>query len=342
MFDTDSLLRWWHEAGIRFVWPELLWLLGLIILGIVLYQVARRGRSSQVSGILSASIIIVGLTALIMAIARPQVTLSLPTRADRLMVVLDISGSMRADDAEPSRFDVAKATIAQLLDQQPANLQLGLVTTAASATLIQAPTTDRNALRDALNNASLQTGSALGSGLLIGLAELLPGADIDVQALMNASLQDEQGTATANWQLAPEKIVPPGSNRSTAMVLISDGESNMGPKAMAMAELAAKLGVRVHTIGVGTARGAVVKAEGISQRVRLDSALLADISGLTIGNSYQATQEQDWLAIYEAIDASIQFDRRQPMEVSAIFMGVGLLLILFGMGTRLVRQGRIL
>jgi len=109
-----------------------------------------------------------------------------------------------------------------------------------------------------------------------------------------------------------------------------------------MAEIAADLGVRVHTIGVGTTRGAVVKAEGISQRVRLDAALLSDISKLTIGSFYQGVNPQDWQAIYEAIDASIQFNKRQPMEVSAVAMGVGLLLLLLGMSMRLFRQGRIL
>lgn len=342
MFDLTGLLRWWQEAGVGFVWPDLLWLLILVPLGILLYRTARWSRSTSVADILSATLIITGLLALLMAIARPEVTLSLPTRAERLMVVLDISGSMRADDVKPSRFELAKSTIRQLLEQQPESLNIGLVTTAATATLIQAPTKDRDALSQALNDASLQTGSALGSGILIGLAELLPNAEIDVQSILNDSLRGEQGAASDEWQLAPEKVMTPGSNRSVAMVLISDGESNMGPQAIAMAELAAQLGIRVHTIGIGTTRGAVVRAEGISQRVRLDDALLTDVSGLTIGQFYEADNDQDWLAIYEAIDASIQFDRRQPMEASAIFLGAGLLFILLGMGARLVRHGRLL
>ena len=342
MLETTALSRWWQEAGIQFVWPSLLWLLGLVVLGLVIYRVARRAQRPSTFGLLTGSLIVVGLVALITAIARPQVSLSLPERADRLMVVLDISGSMRADDTDPSRIDAAKAHILQLLEQQPASLQVGLVTTAATATLIQAPTKDRDALREALKNTSLQTGSALGSGLLVGLAELLPDAGIDVQSLLNASLESQNQGADKAWQPDAKQVVPPGSSRSVAMVLISDGESNLGPKAMAMAEIAADLGVRVHTIGVGTTRGAVVKAEGISQHVRLDAALLSDISQLTIGSFYQGVNPQDWQAIYEAIDASIQFNKRQPMEVSAVAMGVGLLLLLLGMSMRLFRQGRIL
>jgi len=341
MHEMTALARWWQEAGIQFIWPSLLWLLGLVILSLVVYRIARRRQPASFFGFVTGSLMVVGLAALLMAIARPQISLSLPERADRLMVVLDISGSMRADDTEPSRIDAAKSHVLQLLNEQPESLQVGLVTTAATATLIQAPTNDRDALREALKNTSLQTGSALGSGLLVGLSELLPDAGIDVQGLLNASLETQNDEAEPAWQPDTEQVVPPGSNRSVAMVLISDGESNLGPNAMAMAEIAADLGVRVHTIGVGTSRGAVVKAEGISQRVRLDAALLGDISALTIGSFYQGVDPQDWQSIYEAIDASIQFNKQQPMEFSAVFLGVGLLLILLGMGARLFRQGRI-
>jgi len=344
MFDFWRAQPWWQEGGLVFIWPVLLWLLLLIPVGVLFYLSARRRTAFEPWGFISGALILIGLTALIVAIARPQVQVSSPSRADRLMIVLDISGSMRADDVDPSRLDAAKTTINALLDQQPPNLRVGLVTMAATATLIQAPTTERATLKEALDSISLQTGSALGSGLLIGLSELLPAAGIDVQQIMNASLNREGGSSapTPSWQPDPEKTVPPGSNRSVAMVLISDGESNMGPSAIAMAELAAKFGVRIHTLGIGTEKGAVVKAEGISQRVRLDSALLADIAQVTIGQSYQGATTQDLQAIYNAIDASIQFDRRQPLEVTALLMALGLVLILIGMITRLVRQGRIL
>jgi Ca-activated chloride channel homolog len=342
MFEFWRAQQWWHNDGLQFIWPVLLWLLLIIPVGMALYLSVRRRTAFEPWGFVSGALVLVGLTALIAAIARPEVQVSTPARADRLMIVLDISGSMRADDVDPSRFDAAKSTINALLDEQPPNLRVGLVTTAATATLIEAPTTDRAALKEALDSISLQTGSALGSGLLIGLSELLPAAGIDVQQIMNASLNRDDNSSNTRWQPDPEKTVPAGSNRGVAMVLISDGESNMGPDAIAMAELASQFGVRVHTVGIGTEQGAVVRAEGISQRVRLDSALLAEISQVTIGQSYRGATAKDWQAIYRAIDASIQFDRRQPLEISAPLMGAGLLLVLLGMITRLIRQGRIL
>jgi len=342
MFDSWRVPSWWQEAGLVFIWPIFLWLLILIPMGMVAYRLLRKRRAFEFWGFSSGILVLVGLVLLISAIARPQIQISAPSRADRLMIVLDISGSMRADDVAPSRFDAAKITINELLDQQPQNLRVGLVTTAATATLVQTPTTDREALKAAIDGISLQTGSALGSGLLIGLSELLPSAGIDVQQIMNASINRNDTTGSPEWQPDPEKTVLPGSNRSVAMVLISDGESNVGPKATAMAELAAQFGVRIHTVGIGTNQGAVVKAEGISQRVRLDESLLTEIAQTTIGQSHLGATADDWRAIYEAIDASIQFDNRQPVEVSAPLMGIGLLLVLIGMVIRLFVQGRIL
>jgi Ca-activated chloride channel family protein len=333
---------WFQSENIFFIWPNLLWLLLIVPAGLIFYHFQRRHQSFDKWNVASGALVIIGFSALLIAIARPQVQVSLPARADRLMIVLDISGSMRADDAKPSRINAAKAIISKLLDNQPPGLQVGLVTTAATASLVQPLTTNRNALREALDSTSLQTGSALGSGLLIGLSELLPAAGIDAQTIMNESTLRSGSQPAKPWQPDPEKIMPPGSNRSVALVLISDGESNMGPDALMMAELASQFGVRVHTIGLGTEQGAVVKAEGISQRVRLQPALLSEISATTIGHFYQGTSEQDWQNIYQSIDTRIQFDRRQPIEFSALFLGGGMLLILIGMAIRLARQGRIL
>lgn len=328
--------------GLEFVWPSLLWLLWIVPLAIVTYQFARRGEKSSLTSVVAGGMVVIGLAVLLMAVARPKLQINLPSRADQVMVVLDISGSMSADDVKPSRLDAAKRTIKDIIANQPASTRVGLVTAAATATLIQPPTTQRDALDDALNTVTIQTGSALGSGLLIGLSELLPSAGIDVQSLINESMQRGQPGSTQSWRPDPNVVRPPGSNRSVAMVLISDGESNMGPNVMQMAEIAAELGVRIYTIGIGTSQGAVVKAEGVSQRVRLESGVLADIATATLGTYYEGASTGDLQQIFQAIEASITFDRRQPLEVSALAMLVGLLLLLIGMGTKLARQGRIL
>jgi Ca-activated chloride channel homolog len=124
MFDAWRAPLWWQEAGLVFIWPILLWLLLIVPMGWVAYRLMRPRRTFEFWGFSSGLLVLVGLVLLISAIARPQMQVSTPSRADRLMVVLDISGSMRADDVTPSRFDAAKITINELLDQQPANLRV--------------------------------------------------------------------------------------------------------------------------------------------------------------------------------------------------------------------------
>ena len=333
------MLDW---SDINFIWPKLLWLLLFLPISVLIYQRVRWRAKTTVGSLVAGALVTIGLFALLTAIARPRLELSLPMRVDRLMIVMDISGSMRADDVKPSRFDAAKNSVVEMIDQQPSALRVGLVTVAATATLVQAPTTDREALFTTLNTISLQTGSALGSGILIGLAELLPSAGIDVQAIINASLTTEGQARGPAWKPNPVLTRPPGSNQTVAMLLLSDGESNMGPNVLQMADLAAQFGVRIYTVGVGTRQGAVVRAEGIAQRVRLDNALLAQIAQTTVGTYYEGASRDELKAIYDAIQASVQFERKQSLEVSAPLVLIGLLLVLIGMGMSFARQSRIL
>lgn len=333
------MLDW---PDVSFMWPQLLWLLALVPVSVLVYLWARRHSPSSVASVCLGLAVSAGLVALLAATARPQVQISLPTRVDKLMVVLDISGSMRADDVKPTRFDAARQTVLALIEQQPAALRVGLVTAAATATMVQAPTTDRDALKDTLNGVSLQTGSALGSGLLIALTELIPGAGIDAQAIINASLSGQVRPSGPIFKPAPAFRQAPGSNKTMAILLLSDGESNMGPDLRQMAELAAEFGVRVYTIGIGTRQGAVVKAEGISQRVRMDPTMLADVAQTTLGTFYEGASRDELKSIYGAIQASVQFERKQTLEVTALLTAAGLLLVLLGMGVTLAWRGRVI
>lgn len=338
-------MRDWFDGlpfGLRFVWPELLWLLMIVPISILIYQWARRHERSSIRSVIAGLLVCLGLISVVLAIARPKMQVTLPMPAEQLMVVLDISGSMGADDVKPTRFEVAKQTLQRLIENQPKDMRVGIVTAAATATLIQPPTSDREVLIRALETVTVQSGSALGSGVLIGLAELIPSAGIDVQALLNDSIGAQDPGAIPSWRPDPNVVRTPGSNRSVAMVLISDGDANMGPNLLEMAELAAQLGVRIYTIGIGTTQGAVVSAEGISQRVRLDEAALSEVAAITIGTYYAGATSNDIERIFAAVQKSISFEQRQTVEISAVLLLIGLLLMLSGMGLTFLRLGRIL
>ena len=151
--------------------------------GVPLFAIYYSYRTKTIPPLL----LCLGLVLLCAALARPQTVLMTPLREATVMLVLDTSGSMRAKDLKPSRIEAAQQVAQQFIQEKPSRLRVGLVTAAGTAALAQAPTEERDALLKALNYLPLQYCSALGTGLLVSLEALLPGADIDAQKIINES-----------------------------------------------------------------------------------------------------------------------------------------------------------
>ena len=293
-----------------------------------------------------AMMFLLGLTCLIVSLARPRAVLMLPTRVDSVMLAVDTSASMGANDIAPSRIEAAQTAIAQFIVAQPTQVKIGVVTIASTAALAQTPTTDKDRLKSVFADLPLQSGSALGSGLLIALTELIPGTGIDVQKILTDADRPSPPTDTGtplDMTRRPNAAarVAPGSNKSSAIVLLSDGQSNFGPDPIKMAQLAADFGVRIHTIGVGTPNGAILRAQGVSMRVKLDESTLKKISEITLGNYYQASSDIDLKKIYQTLSSTVRTQKHQSTEVTALFIGIGLVLILCAALGSLYRGGRI-
>jgi Ca-activated chloride channel family protein len=294
-----------------------------------------------------AVIFLLGLISLMISFARPRAVLMLPTRMDSVMLAIDTSGSMGAQDIAPSRIEATQAAITQFIAAQPPQVKIGIVTIASTAALSHPPTADRDSLRNIIERLPLQTGSALGSGILIALTELLPGTGIDVQKILTDADRPSPPTDTGrplDMTRRPNAAarVAPGSNKSFAIVLLSDGQSNIGPDPVKMAQLAADFGVRIHTVGVGTPEGTVLKAQGVSMRVKLDESTLKKISEITLGDYYRASSAIDLKKIYQTLAPSIRIQKHQATEVTAFFIGLGLLLILGAVLGSLYRTGRVI
>ena len=347
--------------SISFVWPRLLWLLLAVPLLAATYAGWRWYRRRHVPPVwpgaqeaearigrwrrhVPALCLLLGLALLLLAVARPRAILLLPGWNDAVMLVIDSSGSMRADDIKPSRIEAAQAAARAFIEAQPRSVRVGLVSAAATAALVQAPTDDRNALRQAVDGLSLQRGTALGSGIVIALAALLPGAGLDVQALLSG--EQRPGTpatplAAPGQGAAKAPSAEPGSNKATAIVLLSDGQSNFGPDALKMAELAARHGVRIFTVGVGTPEGVVLKTQGMSVRVRLDEPMLEKIATLTRADYFRATSERDLLGIYRTLSRSLALQKHQLTEISGLVALLGLACVSLGAVISLLRHGRV-
>jgi Ca-activated chloride channel family protein len=267
---------------------------------------------------------LVGLTAMLLAVARPQATVTLPSRVETVILALDMSGSMKATDIAPTRMVAARDAAKSFVNEQPDNVRIGVVGIAAAAAVVQSPTTNREDILQALERLEPQRGTALGSGLVIALDTALPAARIDVDGFINPR-KDRPQTIDKEKD-AEAKSIAPGENTSVAIVLLSDGQSNVGPEPIKAAELAAKLGVRVYTVGMGTPEGSIVKVDGWSMRTRLDEEALQKVASTTLGEYFRAPNANELKKIYRTLGAKLAFEKQRPTEVTAVFAGIGALL----------------
>ena len=326
-------------TSFTFLWPTLLWLLVAVPLLVLAYSrvLKRRGAlarrharletiggaaTSRLQRGLPPLLWLLGLTSMILAVARPQAALVLPARIETVILALDMSGSMRATDLEPTRLAAAQDAAKAFVDNQPRHVKIGVVGIAASAALVQSPTENREDIVKSIERLEPQRGTALGSGLAIALDAALPQARINVEEFINPpkNRKDEPR------KKMEEREMTAGSNTAAAIVLLSDGQSNVGPDPLKAAELAANHGVRVYTVGMGTPEGTTVSADGWQMRVRLDEEKLKQVARVTEGEYFRAPDAKELKQIYSRLSANLAFEKQQPTEITSLFAGLGALL----------------
>jgi Ca-activated chloride channel family protein len=278
-------------------------------------------------------IFLVALTVLILATARPSAVVTLPTRHETVILAMDISGSMRATDVEPSRIAAAQAAAKSFVADQPRRTRIGVVTFAGTAAVAQAPTDNREEILAAIDRFQLQRATAIGSGILVSLKAIFPDAEFDLRSSnpRRDPARDSLRAAPLDPVRAPEKPafkpVPAGSYGSAFIILLTDGQSNVGPDPVESARMAAERGVRVYTVGFGTTEGEILRFEGWSMRVRLDEETLKKIAELTQGEYYYAGSAADLKKVYQTLSARLVFETRET-EITALFSAAAALLVL--------------
>ena len=273
---------------------------------------------------------VLGLAVLTLALCRPRATVALPVYDQSLMIVLDVSGSMRAGDVKPSRIDVATDLVRQFIERQPAHVKLGIVLVSSAASVVQVTTQDREALHRAIEQLPLQPGSALGTGVLVALKQLAPDVKLDAAAILRGEMP------------ALTSLKASDAAGHAAIVMITDGQGNLGPKLNDMARITQVLGLKIYPIGVGTPEGVVLKAEGIQARVKLDEAPLQQVAEITGGEYFRAPSAKDIARLYDTLRIRLAAGQLQLMELTAPVAALGLLLILMASAWNLARRGRIL
>ena len=338
----------------RFLWPELLWLLLLIPALVVAYVYALRRKKKAAIRYASLSLVrgalgprpgwrrhlppalfLLAMAAALLALARPAATLVLPSESMTLIMAMDVSRSMLAGDVAPNRITAAQAAVKTFVEEMPRNIRLGIVSFAGSASVVQTPTDTREDLVAAVDRFQLQRGTATGAGLLVALSQLLPEAGIDVESgVFDNSFSFRTPDATPlggkSKKLKAEKAfvpVPPGSYTGGAIVLLSDGRRTTGPDPLEVAKIAADRGVRVYTVGFGTLDGGEIPGfEGISFFARLDEETLKGVASMTGAEYFHAGTAADLRKVYQALNLKFALERRDT-EVSALFSGVAALLL---------------
>ncbi len=293
----------------RFEWPAMLAALLLVPALVVAYILALRRRKQYTISFTNLDLLkevageqpgikrhippllfLIGLTALLFALARPMMNINVRRAGASIMLVMDVSYSMNAEDLKPTRFAAAQQSAKQFVQQLPATARVGLVSFSGKANLNAPLTLDHNAVLEAIAGLKLDNGTAIGDGLL--------------NALEHIAAQNQQTPAN--------------------IILLSDGESSQGYAPLDAATRAQQMQVEVNTVGIGQ-RGERTQLNA-NQTVGLDETTLKSIAERTGGQYFYAAEASQLESIYKNLSTSVSLVR-EPTEVTAIAAGIGALFL---------------
>ena len=252
----------------------------------------------------------IGIAAGILALARPNASMPIPDDRTRIVLALDVSRSMMAQDVLPTRFDAAKDALKTFVKSLPAASNIGLVTFARYATLSQPPSDDHQRLLEIVDTLDLDIGTVIGDGLKLSL-EALPSNDL--------------ATTGNRTSLDPEVVI-----------LLSDGRNYGGSDPLEMALVAKKRKVRVYTIGVGTVTDGPIPGlpPGMSAFARFDEQTLRGIAERAEGRYFFVDDARKLQGVYRDLAKSIGF-RVARTEISGLFALAAALFLVAGVTANL-------
>ena len=326
-----------------FIWPlMLLSLLLLPVLAASYLRLVRRQEQARAElgplGLLEGGsgarvrtrrhippgIMLLGLSVLLVGMARPETTLNLPHVEGTVILAFDVSNSMLAEDFEPTRMEAAKAAARAFVENQPPGILIGVVAFSGGGLVVQQPTGDRQAVLATIERLSPEGATSLGEGIFAAL------------------------TAIAGKAIAIDEVSPEGEVESlrledyssAVVVLLTDGENTAPPEPLDIAQLAAEAGVRIYPVGIGSPEGAVLELEGFNVLTQLDETALQQIASLTNGIYYRAADAESLQGIYEEIDLQMTI-YGEKLEVTSILAGISLILLMSGGTLSLLWFGRV-
>jgi Ca-activated chloride channel homolog len=284
-----------------------------------------RARRRDWRAHLPFAIFLAALALLVVAFARPMATIKTPRREATVILAIDVSNSMAASDVKPSRFGAAKAAASEFVNEQAPSVKIGVVAFGPSAVIVQRPTFSHPDVLQAVGHLSLGGGTSLGAGILTAL-DAISGKTLKV----NVTTLGEDNSGEVNI----------GYYGGATIVLFSDGEDTSRIDPVTLARLASTAGVRVQTIGLGTAAGTTVKVDGFTVATALDSQTLRSVAAITNGSYHQVNDRAALADVSKTINLHFAFVS-QYTEISAIFAAAAALLLVLGALISVLRFGRV-
>lgn len=324
------------------LWPRALYLLGGVplLVGVYVWATHRRRRfavrysslalirqaaprGAPVRRHLPFVLYLVALSSLVMALARPATIVSATGERATIILAIDVSQSMCSTDVLPSRLVAAKAAALSFVREQPARTQVGIVAFAGYAQLVRPPTTNRRDLARAIKGLSAGRATAIGSAI-------------------TAALDAIAGTRDAAAPVEPVPTPGPGlmpeAERDYApsiVVLLTDGANNAGREPLDAAREAADRGIRLYTIGYGTAEGGGFYCGGLTRRgarsgggfrEAIDEETLREVSDTTGGAYYLAESADELEEVFSSLPTR-RMTTQDTAEVSVVFAALGALMV---------------
>ena len=348
-----------------FLWSDLLALLlvPLVLVAIYVWSFRRRRPSgvrysslalireavpgsSRLRRHLPFVLFIASLLAVVVAMARPVAIVAVPTNQTTIILTIDVSGSMCSTDIPPSRLQAAEAAATAFIDSQAAGTRFGIVAFSGFAEVVQSPTDNKTVLLAALQSLATGRRTAIGEGIL---------ASIDAISEIDPAVAKSQNDTSTGPAPTP---VPPGDYAPDIVVLLTDGANNSGTAPLAAAQQAADRGVRVYTIGFGTANGGALDPTCAAQFIGrepgggaggfggggfggggfggglggggalprgIDEATLQQIAAKTGAKYYPAENAAQLSSVFQGLPTNL-ITKHEATEVSVVFVGIGALL----------------
>jgi Ca-activated chloride channel family protein len=259
--------------------------------------------------------ILLAITLLIFAVAKPQRTVAVPVEHASIVLATDVSGSMTATDVQPSRLAAAKLAARRFVQQVPKRVNVGVMAFNDIARVLQSPTTDRQAANAAITGMASSGGTATGNAI---------------------------ATATSVLQRAPGVK---GKRPPAAIVLLSDGSSTRGRDPVAAAQAARKLHIPVYTVALGTRSGTITVPQrgggSLVEHVPPDPAALAQIARASGGATFTAQTASGLSEVYKKLGSQLGH-RKEKHQITNAFAGGAAVLLLAGLGMSLGWFGRLI